>query len=35
MKHAKDEFTLLEKIKEDIQDLLDGIYKARNVDEAD
>ena len=24
----------LEKIKEDIQDLLDGIYKARNVDEA-
>ena len=25
----------LGKIKEDIQDLLDGIYKARNVDEAD
>ena len=25
----------LEKIKEDIQDLLDGIYKARKVDEAD
>ena len=25
----------LEKIKENIQDLLDGIYKARKVDEAD
>ena len=25
----------LEKIKEDIQDLLDEIYKARKVDEAD
>ena len=25
----------LEKIKQDIQDLLDGIYKARKVDEAD